>query len=325
MRTVIINQNEAGQRLDKFLLKYMNLAGKSFIYKMLRKKNIVLNDKKCDGSEKLNTGDEVKLFLSEETIEKFTENKTAKLDVDTSALDIVFENDDIMIINKPAGMLSQKAESGDISLVELVTAYLVNKGKLSEEDLKTFKPAVCNRLDLNTSGLVVAGKSLAGLQVMSDAFKCRAIKKYYLCIVDGVILKADRIDAYIYKDEALNRVEICDVDREGAQHIVTEYEPISTNGKLTLLRVHLITGRSHQIRAHLAAIGHPVIGDNKYGDVVKNRYFRGRYKVKSQLLHAYKLVMPEFNGDFSELSGKTFESQIPDGFVAVAEGEGLSL
>ena len=325
MRTVIINQNEAGQRLDKFLLKYMNLAGKSFIYKMLRKKNIVLNNKKCDGSEKLNTGDEVKLFLSEETIEKFTENKTAKLDVDTSALDIVFENDDIMIINKPAGMLSQKAESGDISLVELVTAYLVNKGKLSEEDLKTFKPAVCNRLDRNTSGLVVAGKSLAGLQVMSDAFKSRAIKKYYLCIVDGVILKADRIDAYIYKDEALNRVEICDADREGAQRIVTEYEPISTNGKLTLLRVHLITGRSHQIRAHLAAIGHPVIGDNKYGDVVKNRYFRGRYKVKSQLLHAYKLVMPEFNGDFMEISGKTFESQIPDGFVAVAEGEGLSL
>ena len=325
MRTVIINQTEAGQRLDKFLLKYMNLAGKSFIYKMLRKKNIVLNNKKCDGSERLNTGDEVKLFLSEETIQKFMESKTSQLDIDTSALNILYEDDNVMIIDKPAGMLSQKAESGDISLVELITAYLINSGQITEENLMTFKPAVCNRLDRNTSGLVVAGKSLAGLQVMAEAFKKRTISKYYLCVVDGVITSKSRVDAYIYKDEASNKVTLCEADHEDAQHIITEYEPICNNGSLTLLRVHLITGRSHQIRAHLAALGHPVIGDNKYGNIMLNRKFRKEYGVKNQLLHAYELIMPEFKERLENISGQDFKADLPCDFEDVIKGEGLKL
>lgn len=325
MRTVIINQNEAGQRLDKFLLKYMNLAGKSFIYKMLRKKNIVLNNKKCDGSERLNSGDEVKLFLSEETIQKFIEAKTSQIDIDTSALNIIYEDDNIMIIDKPAGMLSQKAESGDISLVELITAYLIKSGSITEENLNTFKPAVCNRLDRNTSGLVVAGKSLAGLQVMAEAFKKRTISKYYLCVVDGVITTKSRVDAYIYKDEAANKVTLCGADHEEAQHIITEYEPICDNGSLTLLRVHLITGRSHQIRAHLSALGHPVIGDNKYGNIMLNRKFRKEYGVKNQLLHAYELIMPKFNERLENISGHTFTARLPEDFEAVLRGEGLKL
>ncbi len=325
MRTVIINQNEAGQRLDKFLLKYMNLAGKSFIYKMLRKKNIVLNNKKCDGSERLNSGDEVKLFLSEETIWKFMETKTSQLDIDTSGLNIIYEDDNIMIIDKPAGMLSQKAESGDISLVELITAYLIKSGSITEENLKTFKPAVCNRLDRNTSGLVVAGKSLAGLQVMAEAFKKRTISKYYLCVVDGVITTKSRVDAYIYKDEAANKVTLCGADHEEAQHIITKYEPICDNGSLTLLRVHLITGRSHQIRAHLSALGHPVIGDNKYGNIMLNRKFRKEYGIKNQLLHAYELIMPKFNERLENISGQTFAARLPEDFEAVLRGEGLKL
>lgn len=325
MRTVIINQNEAGQRLDKFLLKYMNLAGKSFIYKMLRKKNIVLNNKKSDGSEKLITGDEVKLFLSEETICKFTEEKNIKLDIDTSGLNIIYEDENILIIDKPAGVLSQKAQSEDISLVELVTAYLISTGQLTATALSTFKPGICNRLDRNTSGLVIAGKSLAGLQVMAEAFKRRTIKKYYLCIVDGVVASKSCADAYIYKNEASNIVSLCDAEHEDAQHIITEYEPINNNGNLTLLRVHLITGRSHQIRAHLAALGHPVIGDNKYGNVMLNRRFRKEYNIKNQLLHAYELIMPTFDEHLENISGQTFTAKLPEEFEAVINGEGLKL
>ncbi len=323
MRTIVINQNEADQRLDKFLLKYMNLAGKSFIYKMLRKKNITLNGKKCDGSERIKCGDEVKLFLSEETIEKFTEHRTVASDISTDRLNIVYEDDNIIIVDKPAGMLSQKAGSSDISLVELITAYLIKTGNLKEEDLKTFRPGVCNRLDRNTSGLVVAGKSLQGLQVMSEAFKNRTIKKYYLCIVNGIITSKSREDAYILKDEALNKVIICDADTEGAQRIITEYEPLDNANGLTLLRVHLITGRSHQIRAHLAALGYPVIGDNKYGDIKINRIFRDKYKVKNQLLHAYELIMPELNGNFKNISGKRISAKLPEVFRTVIDGEKL--
>lgn len=323
MRVIHINQNEAGQRLDKFLLKYMNLAGKSFIYKMLRKKNIVLNGQKCDGSERVKTGDEVKLFLSEETIEKFTQAKQLRTDIDTSQLEIVYEDENIAVINKPAGLLSQKAESDDVSLVELFTAYLINENKLSREDLKTFKPAVCNRLDRNTSGLVVAGKSLSGLQAMSDAFKKRSIRKYYMAVVDGVITSKSRVDAYIYKDEATNTVSLCDAGHADAQHIITEYEPVNNNGHITLLKVHLITGRTHQIRAHLAALNHPVIGDNKYGNAIVNRKFRSDYGVRNQLLHACQLIMPEFNGELDNLSGKTITAELPANFKEVIEGEGI--
>ena len=323
MRIVYINQNESGQRLDKFLLKYMNLAGKSFIYKMLRKKNIVLNDKKCDGSERLNIGDEVKLYLSDETIEKFTEVKQFT-DIDTSCLDIVYEDENIAVINKSEGILSQKAESGDISLVELFNAYMIKENKLSTEDFKTFKPSVCNRLDRNTSGLVVAGKSLIGLQAMSKAFKNRIVKKYYMAIVEGEITSPKRVNAFLYKDEAANKVSLCDAGHTEAQHIITEYEPISSNGIITLLRVHLITGRSHQIRAHLAALSHPVIGDNKYGNPIINRKFRSDYGIRNQLLHAYQLIMPEFEGQLQNLSGKVINSELPEKFKVVIKGENLS-
>ena len=184
MRLVTVTKNEAGQRLDKLMFKYMNLAGKSFIYKMIRKKNITLNGKKCDGSEKLAEGDEIRLFLAEETIEKFSEVKIQK--VKKTALDIVYEDKDVIFINKPAGMLSQKAKDSDESLVEYLIDYLLGSGQLSKEELKSFRPSVCNRLDRNTSGLVAAGKSLLGLQVLSKAIKERTIGKYYLCIVKGV-------------------------------------------------------------------------------------------------------------------------------------------
>ena len=161
MRELVISKYEAGQRFDKFLAKYMELAPKSFFYKMMRKKNITLNGKKAAGNEKLEKGDTVKLFLSEETIEGFREKK--KRAVHTGAkLDILYEDEQVMLINKPAGMLSQKAEKGDISMVEHLISHLLDTGEVTEEMLKTFRPSLCNRLDRNTSGLVAAGKSLAG-------------------------------------------------------------------------------------------------------------------------------------------------------------------
>ena len=194
MKSVIVNSNEAGQRLDKLLGKYLNLAGKGFLYKMMRKKNITLNGKKCDGSEKLSEGDEIRLFLSDETIEKFSQVRVQK--VRKTKLDLVYEDSHILLINKPSGMLSQKAKETDESLVEYLIQYLLDGGKLTKEDMRQFKPSVCNRLDRNTSGIVIAGKSLPGLQLMSEAIKERTIGKYYLCIVKGSVAGPKEIDGY---------------------------------------------------------------------------------------------------------------------------------
>ena len=199
MQEIQIAANEAGQRLDKLLAKYLSEAPKSFLYKMLRKKNIVLNGKKASGNEKLVAGDSVKLFLSDETIQKFSREITVCKS--NTKLDILYEDDDILLVNKPAGMLSQKAEAKDISLVEHLISYLLESGQLTRENLKSFKPSICNRLDRNTSGLVVCGKSLKGLQTMGQLFKERTLKKYYRCIVAGNVTEKQYVKGYLIKDE----------------------------------------------------------------------------------------------------------------------------
>ena len=199
MKELIIKENEAGQRFDKYLAKVLKEAPKSFFYKMLRKKNITLNGKKATGNEKLLEGDTVKFFLSDETFEKFAGN--TQVPRAYCRLDVVYEDKDIIIINKPAGMLSQPADDGQPSLVEYVTGYLLKKGELTEEQLKTFRPSVCNRLDRNTSGLVCAGKSLAGLQFLSGIFHDRSLHKYYLCLVKGRLEKGEHIKGYLHKNQ----------------------------------------------------------------------------------------------------------------------------
>lgn len=318
MKEIIVKENEAGQRFDKLLAKYLNLAPKSFLYKMLRKKNITLNDKKADGSEHLQRGDQIKLFLSDETIEKFSEVKTETV---KSNLSIIFENKHILILNKPAGILSQKSEPSDVSMNEHVVSYLLETGQLSNEDLRTFRPAVCNRLDRNTSGIIVAGKTLDGLQTMSALFKDRTIGKYYRCIVAGIVRESQLINGYLYKNEKTNQVSILKNQAGDALPIRTEYSPIKTGRNLTLLQVKLITGRTHQIRAHLASIGHPIIGDYKYGNSTFNEEYRKKYGVKGQLLHSYELHMPEMKEDWSELSQRIFTAPLPMVFQRVMEGE----
>ena len=285
MKEFIIEENEAGQRFDKYLAKLLREAPKSFFYKMLRKKNITLNGKKATGNEKLLKGDTIKLFLSDETFDKFAGSSQAARAY--CELDIVYEDPDIIIINKPAGMLSQPADDGEPSLVEYLTGYLLKKGDLTEEQLKTFRPSVCNRLDRNTSGMVCAGKSLAGLQFLSRIFHDRTLHKYYICLTKGKIEKPDHIRGYLHKDKKTNKVIVSRQEFKDSLPIETKYCPLGSNGKITLLEVELITGRTHQIR----------------------------HGVRHQLLHAYRLVIPE--------TDQTFVAPAPELFCKIIKEENL--
>ena len=320
MKEFIINENEAGQRFDKYLGKLLREAPKSFFYKMLRKKNITLNGGRATGNEKLSTGDHVKLFLSDETFGKFAgvQETAARAH---QKLDIVYEDDNILLINKSVGMLSQPADDKEPSLVEYLTGYLLESGAVTEASLHTFRPSVCNRLDRNTSGLVAAGKSLTGLQELSSLFHDRSLHKFYRCLVNCVIKNEKYIKGYLHKDEKCNKVTVQETETSGALPIETRYRPLGDNGTVTLLEVELITGRTHQIRAHLAGTGHPLIGDYKYGRRTLNDEYRRKYGLKSQLLHAYRLEIPEIEGRLSYLSGKEFTAPLPYLFQKILKEE----
>lgn len=319
MQEVIISKNEAGQRFDKFLGKYFKEAGSGFIYKMLRKKNIELNGKKATGNEKLNVGDSIRIFMADDTIAKFRGKPVAvamsskKHNVsNNSNFDIrdiiVYEDENILLVNKPAGILSQKASQSDTSINELLIEYLLMSDALTEEELSTFKPSVCNRLDRNTTGIITFGKTLAGIQELSKGFKDRSFDKYYLAVVWGRLDNKKKIDGYLVKDEVRNKVTITksepNNDKSGeAAFIMTEYEPlkhgiISISDKkreITLLKIKLITGKTHQIRAHLSSIGHSILGDDKYGKKKDNLYIKKKYDIKYQLLHSYQLDFGNLN------------------------------
>ena len=324
MQKITVSSNEAGQRLDKLLGKYLSNAPMSFVYKMLRKKNIKLNGKKAQGNEKLTKGDQVEVFLSDDTWQKFAGAPGAEkqLPADLARamessirLSVIYEDPDILILNKPSGMLSQKAAPSDLSLNEYMIAYLLKKGDLKLAELATFRPSVCNRLDRNTSGLIAAGKSLVGLQTLSEMFKLRELHKYYLCLVEGILDEEKYIKGYLAKDKKSNKVTIYKQEKENALPIETRYFPLENNGKRTLLKVELITGRAHQIRAHLASEGHSVVGDPKYGKTEK--------KLSGQLLHSFQMEFPELTGVLSYLSGKIFTAPVPEIFLTKLKEEQL--
>lgn len=309
MKLITVHKQEEGQRLVKLLGAYLKEAPNSFFYKMLRKKNITLNGKKADGTEKLKCGDEIRLFLSDETYEKFAGKVQPKEKFPMAKLNIVYEDSNVIFINKPAGMLSQKSVPSDVSLNEYLLGYLEKSGQWKQEESKAFRPSVCNRLDRNTSGMVICGKSMAGLQQMATLLKDRSLHKYYLCLVKGVMTESQHLEGYLLKDENSNQVKIFQKETEGAAHIITEYEPLYTEGEATLLKVTLVTGKSHQIRAHLSSIGHPIIGDPKYGDRKVNAFFRESHGIKNQMLHAWKLTFPELAEPLDNLSEKSFEAE----------------
>ena len=325
MQELHVTANEAGQRLDKLLAKFLNQAPKSFLNKMMRKKNIVLNGKKCTGNEKLKQGDSIKLFFSDETIEKFSAGtyvtpKKEKINM----LPIIYEDEQVLLMNKPVGVLSQKAKDSDVSAVEILINYIIETNQLSKEQFRTFHPSICNRLDRNTSGILVAGKTLPALQEMNRFFKERTIAKYYRCLVKGRVIKnEDYIKGYLVKDQKTNKVSITKKKTEEGVPIETEYCVIQSNDEVSLLEVHLITGKTHQIRAHLASIGHPIIGDYKYGDKQINEMYRQEYGLKSQLLHAYRLEMPSSDGSLAYLNDKKFVAELPDKFIKICKDKGV--
>ena len=333
MQEIIISKNEAGQRADKFLSKFLCRAPKNFIYKMIRKKNITLNDKKMSGNEKLVCGDSVKLFFSEETLSTFTEPAEAHTGIrlpKKQALNfkqyIIYEDENIILMNKPAGMLSQKAVPGDRSINEYMINYLLESGVVTKSRLSTFRPAVCNRLDRNTSGLIIGGTSLAGLQEMSLALKERTLHKYYLCIVRGIMKQPAEIQGWLIKDENNNKVNIYPKEQNNSSYICTEYLPIAWNSRHTLLEVRLVTGKPHQIRAHLSSIGHPIAGDRKYGNEQFNQQMFQNYYLKFQLLHSYKLDFRDYTAKQPELKyleGKVFYAPPGAMFRKILKEEGF--
>ena len=374
MREVIISEREEGQRLDRYLEKYMPDAPKSFFYKMMRKKNIVLNGKKVSGSERIQTGDQIKLFLADETIEGFRLGKKAQ-EVDLGAqhlsqakrptngaqhlsqakrptngarqmpqakrlekgarqgkielqqghydrnlppLQIVYEDAQFLVVNKPVGVLSQKADRNDRSIVEQITNYLADN---AADD--TFRPGICNRLDRNTSGLIVAGKTVRALQDMNKRFKERTICKYYLCVVHGSVSKKQYLKGYLEKDSRTNKVTVRQQPGPNSVPIATEYLPLQQGmyqgESFTLLQVHLITGKSHQIRAHLASIGHPLVGDVKYSTKRASAFDREQLHQRVQLLHAWQLIFTAHGKEY------VWKAELPDNFAQVLRRLGMEI
>ena len=318
-----VGRQEAGLRLDKYLGKIMPGAPASFFYRMLRAKNITVNRKKCSGKEVLCEGDAVMFFLSEETMTKFGWSGDRKpLRQQQAVLDkeqIIYCDRDVLLFSKPAGVLSQKAAPDDISANEQVIAYCLAEGIVSQEDLAAAKPSVCNRLDRNTSGLMLAGLSIKGLQFLSEIIRDHSLKKIYYAVVSGRTKPEGEFSSWMFKDERKNisqvknrREDFPENQRDKAVQIRMSYQTVAAGEEASYLRIHLKTGKSHQIRACFAQIGHPLIGDPKYGQPKENQRYRTDPGVSRQLLHAGEVVFPKLTGDFAGLSEKTFTAPLPD-------------
>ena len=299
MKEFIIQKNEENQRFDKYLKKLLPNATTSFLYKMMRKKNIVINKKKVEGNEKLKAGDVVSIFLSDETFDKFHMNlEELKKEYDAlktltlKGLKVVYEDENMIVADKPYNMLSQKASDKDLSANEYLLGYMISKGELSFEEYQTFKPSVVNRLDRNTTGLLIFGKTLNALQQLGEGIRERSIEKYYRAVVAGELKENLELKGYLLKDEKTNKVSYHKEQVEGSDYIETGVRPIQSKNGLTLVEIHLVTGKTHQIRLHLSSIGHPILGDMKYGSEKINKTYYDSHKVNHQLLHAYRLEFP---------------------------------
>lgn len=286
MKTIEITNDAANQRLDRYLSKYLNNTTRSNIYKLIRKKVFKVNGVRVKEDYFLKLGDQLEIYLADDTLDGLIKPYKA-VTPEKVGLDIVYEDESILVVNKPKGMLTHPDQDEyKNTLATIVQFYL--------RDLctNTFRPAPVHRLDKNTSGIVIFAKTYDALKHYNALMRERDIEKYYLCVVEGVVKHAGEVNGYLIKDEIKNTVKILKSHQDDAKLISTKYRPIKSFQKFSLLEVQLITGRSHQIRASMQWIGHPIVGDLKYG----GSRFKG---VENQLLHSYKI----------KVGSQVFESQ----------------
>ncbi len=311
MKYYEIGPNDAGQRLDKFIQKAVPALPPSLLYKYIRLKRIKYNGKRCDAAQKLNVGDVLELYINDEFFTVSNEKYDPLAFLKAKAeIDIVFEDVNILLVDKKPGLLvHEDANEQTNTLIARIQHYLYDKGEYRPEHENSFAPALCNRIDRNTGGIVIAAKNAATLRVLNAKIKSRELTKLYLCIVFGQPNPPSAtLRGYLLKDEESNQVQIFDQPVPGAKTILTRYHTLAAKNELSLLEVELLTGRTHQIRAQLAYIGHPLLGDTKYG---LNRDNKG-YGQKHQALYAYKLSF-DFTTDAEHLNylqGQSFT--VPD-------------
>ena len=304
MREFVIDKNDAGQRMDKFLTKSLKTLPTSLMYKYLRLKRIKLNGKKCEISTRLNEGDVVSLYLNDEFFAPPSEADFLKA---KSEISVVYEDENIMLLNKPAGLIVHEDDTEVVdTLINRVKKYLFEKGEYDYQNELSFAPALCNRIDKNTSGIVIAAKNAQSLRVLNQKIKDREIKKEYLLITHGHFkIKSATEKAFILKDEKNNKVEVFNTPRKDAKTALTKYDVVAENKRFSLLNVELLTGRTHQIRAHMSHLGHSLVGDTKYGTAKQNKDLPFKY----QALCSYKLTFT-FKTDaenLNYLNNKCFE------------------
>ncbi|OOB80097.1 MAG: hypothetical protein BEN19_06685, partial [Epulopiscium sp. Nuni2H_MBin003] len=294
----------------KFILKYLQTYPMSFVYKCFRTNKIKLNGKKPKGMEKLCPADNIKIFLTDDML---VQNTNIMLTEKTFS--VIYEDANILIVDKPIGVLTQKAQPTDVSLAEEVLSYL------QENSINGFKPAPLNRLDRNTSGIVLVGKNLVTATAISSMLQQKQLTKNYLAIVSGHIKKEITLNGYHLKKRGVNEVKIVDFCERDTKEIITKVVPIMQKDDLTLVEVELVTGKTHQIRAQLQQVGHPIIGDYKYGDSHINNYFKCKYNLTSQFLCAYKIKFNTCNNILAYLEDKVFFANVPEIFTTILEKE----
>jgi len=315
LRTVAIAEEEAGRKLERYLFKYLNGAPKPLIYKLLRKKSFRVNGINATGNEMLNGGDILSIYLSDETLNKFAIKTNPN--ASNIPIEIIYEDENLIVCDKPAGLLTHPGPDGDNDT--LINRVLGHAGHFGG----TFSPVLCNRLDRNTSGAVVAAKNLKTARAVSEEFRERAADRIYLAIVKGEVTKPERLEDFYFKDAGSNIGMV--TKHPAGKKIITEYRPLHSRGGYSLIEVNLHTGKSHQIRVHLQNAGHPVLGDLKYGDKSVNTRLYNDHKISGMLLHAWKVRFNGLNGEFSYLNGRAFTAGPPDNFIRAMQKLGLKM